>query len=380
MTNIKTKQGFKFIPVFEPYITLQDKIKVFKAINSKNISGTSPIIESFENKLSNFFKSEKAVTVSNGSVALDLTFELLNLEPNDEVILPSFTIISCLSAVVRSGAKPSFCDVDPNTWNMTLENVKKAYNKNTKAILVVHIYGLPAEVDKIKKFADDKGLILIEDTAEAHGQSINNKLCGTFGAISTLSFYANKHITTGEGGALLINDEQYIEKAMKMKNLDFDPKRRFQHDNLYWNYRLGGLQAALGISQTDNLEKTISKKIKQAEIYNGIFDSSEYIQIPQKKSYGSVNHYWVYGIILKKHSRDDLQAFLIDKGIQTRRFFWPLHLQNALPQKIKKNTYQLPVSEHLGTNGLYLPMGSHLKRKDQEFIGNMIDEFFSSLS
>ena len=263
---------------------------------------------------------------------------------------------------------------------MTLENVKKAYNKNTKAILVVHIYGLPAEVDKIKKFADDKGLILIEDTAEAHGQLINNNLCGTFGAISTLSFYANKHITTGEGGALLINDEQYIEKAMKMKNLDFDPKKRFQHDNLYWNYRLGGLQAAVGISQIDNLKKTISKKIKQAEIYNDIFDSSEYIQIPQKKSFGSVNHYWVYGIILKKHSRDDLQAFLIKKGIQTRRFFWPLHLQNALPQEFKKNTYQLPVSEHLGKNGLYLPMGSHLKRKDQDYIGSMINEFFSSSS
>ena len=380
MTNIKIKKGSKFIPVFEPYITLQDKIKVFKAINSKNISGTSPIIDTFENKLSNFFKSEKAVTVSNGSVALDLTFELLNLEPNDEVILPSFTIISCLSAVVRSGAKPSFCDVDPNTWNMTLENVKKAYNKNTKAILVVHIYGLPAEVDKIKKFADDKGLILIEDTAEAHGQSINNKLCGTFGAISTLSFYANKHITTGEGGALLINDEQYIEKAMKMKNLDFDPKRRFQHDNLYWNYRLGGLQAALGISQIDNLNKTISKKIKQAEIYNNIFDSSEYIQIPQKQSYGSINHYWVYGIIVKERSRDDLQSFLIEKGIQTRRFFWPLHLQNALPSEIEKNNYQLPVSEHLGKNGLYLPMGSHLKRKDQEYIGSMINAFFTTVS
>ncbi len=378
MTNIKTKKGSKFIPVFEPYITLQDKIKVFKAINSKNISGTSPIIETFENKLSNFFKSEKAVTVSNGSVALDIAFELLNLKPNEEVILPSFTIISCLSSIIRSGAKPSFCDVDPNTWNMTLENVKKAYNKNTKAILVVHIYGLPAEVDKIKKFADDKGLILIEDTAEAHGQLINNNLCGTFGDISTLSFYANKHITTGEGGALLINDKKYIEKAMKMKNLDFDPKKRFQHDNLYWNYRLGGLQAALGISQIDNLKKTISKKIKQAEIYNDIFDSSEYIQTPQKKSFGSVNHYWVYGIILKKHSRDDLQAFLIKKGIQTRRFFWPLHLQNALPQEFKKNTYQLPVSEHLGKNGLYLPMGSHLKRKDQDYIGSMINEFFSS--
>ncbi len=378
MKNIKIKKGSKFIPVFEPYISFRDKLNVFKAINSKNISGTAPIIDLFETKISKFFESEKTVTVSNGSVALDLAFKLLNLEKDDEIIIPSFTIISCLSAVVRSGAKPIFCDIDPDSWNMTLDDVKKVYTKNTKAILVVHTYGLPADVGKIKSFADEKNLILIEDTAEAHGQLFDGKLCGTFGAISTLSFYANKHITTGEGGALLINDKQYIEDALKMKNLDFDPKRRFQHDNLYWNYRLGGLQAALGISQVDNISKTIKNKINQAKIYNKIFESSEFIQIPLEEWKGSKNHYWVYGIILKKHSRDELQAYLLKNGIQTRRFFWPLHLQKALPPKFSEQKYQLPVSEQLGRDGLYLPMGSHLKRKDQEYIGSMINKFIST--
>ena len=378
MKNIKIKKGSKFIPVFEPYISFRDKLNVFKAINSKNISGTAPIIDLFESKLSKFFESEKTVTVSNGSVALDLAFKLLNLEKDDEIIIPSFTIISCLSAVVRSGAKPIFCDIDPDSWNMTLDDVKKVYTKNTKAILVVHTYGLPADVGKIKSFADEKNLILIEDTAEAHGQLVDGKLCGTFGAISTLSFYANKHITTGEGGALLINDKQYIEDALKMKNLDFDPKRRFQHDNLYWNYRLGGLQAALGISQVDNISKTIKNKISQAKIYNKIFESSEFIQIPLEEWKGSKNHYWVYGIILKKHSRDDLQAYLLKNGIQTRRFFWPLHLQKALPPKFSEQKDQLPVSEQLGRDGLYLPMGNHLKRKDQEYIGSMINKFIST--
>ena len=378
MKNIKIKKGSKFIPVFEPYISFRDKLNVFKAINSKNISGTAPIIDLFETKISKFFESEKTVTVSNGSVALDLAFKLLNLEKDDEIIIPSFTIISCLSAVVRSGAKPIFCDIDPDSWNMTLDDVKKVYTKNTKAILVVHTYGLPADVGKIKSFADEKNLILIEDTAEAHGQLFDGKLCGTFGAISTLSFYANKHITTGEGGALLINDKQYIEDALKMKNLDFDPKRRFQHDNLYWNYRLGGLQAALGISQVDNISKTIKNKINQAKIYNKIFESSEFIQIPLEEWKGSKNHYWVYGIILKKHSRDELQAYLLKNGIQTRRFFWPLHLQKALPPKFSEQKYQLPVSEQLGRDGLYLPMGNHLKRKDQEYIGSMINKFIST--
>tara|TARA_B100001250_G_scaffold67363_2_gene53898 strand:- start:19570 stop:20700 length:1131 start_codon:yes stop_codon:yes gene_type:complete len=372
----KTKQDSKFIPVFKPSLSFKDKLSVLSAMNKKDISGTSPIINNFENKLAEKFNSKKAVAVSNGSVAIDLAFQLLNLTEEDEVILPSFTIISCLSAVIRSKAKPIFCDVDRNSWNMTLKNVKDVFTDNTKAVLMVHTYGLTAEAPLIRNFCDDNNLYLIEDAAEAHGQEVDGKLCGSFGDIATLSFYANKHMTTGEGGALLINDTDYYEKALSMRNLDFNPSRRFQHQNFYWNYRLGGLQAALGISQIENITKTINKKMKQGEIYNKVLNNNENLEIPLTENLGSKNHYWVYGIVIKNKSRDDLASYLLDKGIQTRKFFWPLHLQDALPEKFK-NVKELVVSEMLGNNGLYIPLGEHIKEKDQIHIGEEINSFFN---
>jgi len=189
-------------------------------------------------------------------------------------------------------------------------------------------------------------------------------LCGTFGDIATLSFYANKHMTTGEGGALLINDEMYYDKALKMRNLDFDNSRRFQHENFYWNYRMSGLQAALGISQISSIKKTIEKKIKQASIYNNILAESDKLQIPLIRNQGSRNHYWVYGVILKSKSRDELSRHLHNEGIQTRNFFWPLHMQNVLQEEFKPKD-SLQVSEFLGRQGLYIPMGDHLSKQDQ---------------
>ncbi len=373
----KIKQDSKFIQVFEPSITLQDKLSVFNTLNKKEISGTSPVIAKFENALKTKFESKNAIAVSNGSVALDLAFQLADLNTDDEVILPSFTIISCLSAVIRSGAKPVFCDVDPNSWNMTYENVEKVLTDKTKVILMVHTYGLTADAKKIKKLCESNNILLIEDTAEAHGQHSDGLLCGTFGSISTLSFYANKHMTTGEGGALLINDENYYEKALRMRNLDFNNKKRFQHDNLYWNYRMGGLQAALGLSQIRNIKKTINQKIKQAMIYNNLLQPISNLQIPLFEHNGSKNHYWVYGVVIKEKSRDDLSKFLMNKNIETRNFFWPLHLQNALPNKFKIK-HDLPISENLGKNGLYLPLGSHIKEKDQNYIVEQINEFLKN--
>ena len=375
MMNKKIKKGSKFIPVFEPYISLRDKFEVLKAINNKNISGSSELIDEFESGLCETFSVKHAITVSNGSVALDLALQLLNLNEEDEVILPSFTIISCLAAVVRAGGTPKFCDVDKDSWNMTLDNVKSVVSTKTKAILMVHTYGLTAEADKIKEFANSEGITLVEDVAEAHGQSLNKKLCGTFGDLATLSFYANKHITTGEGGAVLTNSTEFANVAKKMKNLDFDPKRRFQHDNLYWNYRLGGLQAALGISQSKNLKRVIENKIRQGHIYDEFLSEVNQIILPLKNTNTSKNHYWVYGIVLKEKNRDELQNYLLHYGIQTRKFFWPLHLQNALPIEFKTNE-TLSISENLGSNGLYLPIGDHINKKDQEFIANKIKSFF----
>ena len=371
------------ISVFQPKISFLNIFTVLKYLLKSDISGTSSVVKEFENNFSKKFNTKYAIAVSNGSVALDLALNLLNLTEEDEVILPAFTIISPLSAVVRSGAKPVFCDVDKNTWNMTLENIKKKTTKKTKAIVLIHTYGLPAEATLIAKFCKDNKIKIIEDAAESHGQKENGKLCGTFGDISTFSFYANKHITTGEGGMILTNNKTYYENAMKMRNLDFPimdtGRNRFNHDKFYWNYRMSGMQAALGISQINSLEKTINLKIRQGEIYQKLFNPYlDKIQLPKREVRGSKNHYWVFGIVIKEpNKRDDLMKYLQTKNIQTRAFFWPLHKQNALSSS-KQNT-TLPVSENLGSNGLYIPIGKHIKKRTQIKIVNEIINYLNQI-
>jgi perosamine synthetase len=361
--------------VFEPRLTFKDKTAVFKTLMTNNISGTSPVVEEFEAKCANKFDRKYGIAVSNGSVALDLALQLLDLKEGDEVIIPSFTIISCLSAVIRTKAKPVFCDVDNLTWNMSLENVQEKITDKTKAIIVVHTYGLVCDVEKIKEHCVDKEIKIIEDTAEAHGQYVNDSKCGTFGDISTLSFYANKHITTGEGGLLLTDSDTFYEKAKEMRNLGFNNTKRFQHENFYWNYRLSGIQAALGISQINSLEKTIKQKQIQGEYYQALLSEiSDKVQLPLSKWKNTDNHYWVFGIVLKVDTeRDNIMFQLAEQGVQTRPFFWPLHKQEAL-RKIYKTNDKLPVSEYLGKNGFYIPIGNHINKKDQQIISDKISK------
>ena len=363
------------INVFEPFISYKDIFNVYLNIKRKNISGSSPIIKEFEENIAKKFDRKYAVSLSNGSVALDLGLQLLKLSNNDEVILPSHTIISCLSAVVRSGAKPVFCDVDPHTWNMTLENIKKVRTKNTKAVLMVHTFGLAAEAKSISNYCKEEDIILIEDAAEAHGQYENGVKCGSFGQLSTFSFYANKHITTGEGGCLVTDSEQIYMEALQMRNLDFNNKNRFKTDNLYWNYRMSGLQAALGMSQINKLDKIIKMKILQGNIYQELLSNhEEIIKLPLKEYNKTINHYWVFGVVLKINKiRDNVIGKLYQQGIETRPFFWPLHLQPSLPKEYKNQNSDLSVSENIGFNGLYLPMGSHINKKNQkEIINNLV--------
>ncbi len=357
------------IPVFTPEITTSDIFSVLKNLRRNNISGNSPIVEEFEKNFSKLYEDKNAIAVSNGSVALDVALNLFNFSDGDEVILPSFTIISCLAAVIRSGATPVFCDVDINTWNMTIKDIEKVYSKNTKAVLAVHTYGLSADILNIKEFCDKNNLFLIEDSAEAHGLKVNKKLCGTFGDVSTFSFYANKHITTGEGGMVLTNTKDLADKAKQIRNLDFQSRKRFAHENLFWNYRMGGMQASLGISQLKKLDSTIKFKKNQGNTYTDLFDNYQnYIQLPKTNYLNSNNHYWVYGIILKKEGiRDKVIKDLFEKGIETRPFFHPLHLQSALPIQFI-NSKKLPNSEILGKNGLYIPMGKHINVKLQKKI------------
>lgn len=358
------------IRVFEPRVTLNDTFSVLKTLLKNNISGTSPTVGEFENKLADKFERKHAVAVSNGSTALDLAFQSLDLKEGDEVIVPSFTIISCLSAIIRAGATPVFCEVDNKSWNMTLNNIIDKKTNRTKAVLMVHLYGLAAEAEEIENFCKENNIYLIEDSAEAHGQMVNNRPCGSFGDISTMSFYANKHITTGEGGAVLMNNTLFSNKIKSMRNLGFNNSKRFVHDNLFWNYRLGGLQAALGISQIKNLDKTIKLKIKQGNFYNNLLESENQYLDTQLSSWNNVkNHYWVYGVLLKKAGiRDEVMENLSKKGIETRPFFWPLHLQPVLSSRFPSSRSKLPISEKLGKDGLYIPVGSHISEKDQRLV------------
>ena len=357
------------IKVFSPKLSYQDKLSVFRAVIKNEISGSSYKVQEFEEQLASTFNRKYSVACSNGSAALDVAFQLMNLKKGDEVILPSFTIISCLSAIVRTGATPVFCDVDSKTWNMRIEDVENVFTNKTKAVLLVHTYGLTADVKKIKKFCKEKKLKIIEDTAEAHGQYFDNIQCGTVGDVSTLSFYANKHVTTGEGGAILTDNLEIYKKAKKMINLDFKNHKRFFHDNLYWNFRLGGLQSALGLSQLNNLNSVILSKIKQGKRYTYLFNKYNIdVQLPVTSTIHSFNHFWVYGIIFKDNiNRDNVAKKLKEAGIETRPFFYPLHLQPSA-KILKQKNKKLINSERLGKQGLYLPLGKHVKPWHQKKI------------
>lgn len=369
------------IRVFEPSIYWSDYLSVLKTLRNKNISGTSPVVKEFEESFAKKFDRKFGIAVSNGSTALDLALQALNLEENDEVIVPSLTIISVLSAVLRTNATPVFADVELDTWNTSYEKIIERVTSKTKAVIIVHTYGLPVDMKKIQNLCNKKNIKIIEDTAEAHGQKYFDKFCGTFGDISTFSFYANKHVTTGEGGMLLTDNEDYAYTLKRMRNLDFDNKKRFEHSNKYWNYRIGGLQAGLGISQLKNINKTINKKISQGKNYIALLKNFEdLVQLPLTKTNYSENHFWVFGVVIKNFSKNQskiLSEELLRKGIETRPFFWPLHLQKLLPQQFIPN-HKLSNSEYLASAGLYLPLGDHINKKKQEFIvSNLIEQILN---
>lgn len=363
------------VPVFRPSLTTRDVATVLYALITNQISGTSSMVSRFEREMAKFSKRKFGIAVSNGSVALDLAFEVLGLSKDDEVILPSFAIISCISAVIRCGAKPVLVDVDPHNWNMMFDSVISATTKKTKCVLVVHTYGLPADALKIEEFCKDNGIFLIEDSAEAHGQQLDSRPCGSFGDISTMSFYANKHITCGEGGMVLTNNEGFATQLVQMRNLGFESGRRFYHQNLWWNYRLSGMQAALGVSQLTHISRTIKLKKKQGAYYSSLLSPFfELLTLPLQSSLGAQNHYWVYGVILKtKGIRESVIKKLSEEGIETRPFFWPLHEQPAALPHISV-PISLPVAEDLGRNGVYLPTGSHVTKRMQKNISTKLIE------
>ena len=321
-------------------------------------------------------RRKHAYAVSNGSAALELAVQAIGIGKGDEVIMPTFTIISCALAVVRAGATPVYVDADPLTWNMKVEDIEPLITERTKAIMAVHIYGITVDMDPLLEIANNYKLKVIEDAAEVIGQNYKGKPCGSFGDISTFSFYPNKHITTGEGGMVLLNDDELAERCKSLRNLCFGKTDRFLHQELGWNFRMSNLQAAVGVAQLERLPQTTKKKREIGRMYQEHLEGCEAFTLPLTQTAYCENIYWVFGIISKNVSRDTKWWMnkLAEQGIGTRPFFYPMHLQPALQGKpYRENNYAN--SDNMAKYGFYLPSGVNLTKDQVEVIAKVISQY-----
>ncbi|MEO8666631.1 MAG: DegT/DnrJ/EryC1/StrS family aminotransferase [Ignavibacteria bacterium] len=356
-----------FIPINEPLLNGNEKKYLSECIDTGWISSEGPFVKEFEENFSKRVGRKYGIAVCNGTAALEAAVLALGIGKGDEVIMPAFTIISCASAVVRAGATPVLIDSDPDTWNMNTEQIKQKITKLTKAIMVVHIYGLPVDMDPVIELAKEHGLKIIEDAAETIGQTYKGKQCGSFGDISTFSFYPNKHITTGEGGMVVTDDEELAVRCRSLRNLCFEPKKRFVHSELGYNFRMTNLQAALGKAQLERLDEFIEKKRWMGALYTKHLSGSPFFSIPIEQTEYSKNIYWVYGIVVKNQSGINAMAAmrkLSEKKIGTRPFFHPMHLQPVFINSGMFRNESHPISENLSENGFYIPSGLALTEEN----------------
>lgn len=364
------------IPVNTPLLDGNEKKYLMDCIETGWISSEGPYVTKFEKEFAARMGRKYGVAVCNGSIALDLSVVALGIGEGDEVILPSFTIISCASAIVRAGAIPVVVDCDPATWNMDVTQIKAKITPRTKAIMAVHMYGLPVEMTALEDLAKEHGLAIIEDAAESHGLTYKNRPCGSFGDISTFSFYPNKHITTGEGGMVLMDDPALYEKCKNMRNLCFGPKR-FVHEELGWNYRMTNLQAALGVAQLERLDSFLEIKKSMGAFYTQAFQSLERVQLPLTKTAYAENNYWVFGIVLnEQHPLDAEQAMrkLADVGIGTRPFFWPMHEQPVFKKMGLFAGEKYPHAEKIARRGFYIPSGLGLTKDEWGVVAEKVKQ------
>ena len=367
----------KFIPVNVPKIFKQEKIYLKKCIDTGWISSEGEYVKRFEKTFSKYNKRIYGVAVSSGTGALDIAIKSLNLKRGDEVIIPTFSIISTALCVIKLGLKPVLVDSNLKNWNMDAEQIIKKINNKTKAIVITHIYGFPVDMKKILEVAKKKEIKIIEDAAEMIGQTYFGKKCGSFGDISVFSFFANKHITTGEGGMILTNNKKLYLKCKSLRNLCFGVgNNKFNHDDIGWNYRMTNLQAAVGCGQLENITWIVKRKREIGKRYISILNKCNKIHIQLNKLKYARNIFWVFGILIKKStgiSRDQIVNELLKHNIQTRNFFLPMHKQKIFQKmRLFPKNQKLKNSEYLSANGFYLPSGLGILNKQIDFVGKTL--------
>ncbi|OGS06479.1 MAG: hypothetical protein A2270_07280 [Elusimicrobia bacterium RIFOXYA12_FULL_51_18] len=365
------------IPVNEPLVTEKELAYVTDAVKSGWISSEGVYIDRFEAAVAKYVGRKYAVAVNNGTSALILAVRALNLLPGSEVIIPSFTIISCALACINNDLVPVFVDAEPLTWNLDVSKIEAKITSKTKAIMPVHIYGHPAEMFEIERIAKKHNLIIIEDFAEAIGSEYKGRKCGSFGDISCVSFYANKVITTGEGGMCLTDNPDLAAKLKKLKNLAFIPETRFIHQELGFNFRMTNVQAAMGLAQTEHVVAHVEKKRHIGAMYNKLLAplaEKGLVTLPVELE-GIVNTYWMYGVVLSDRlniTAAQMMEKLKGMGIQTRPFFYPMHQQPAFEKFSWYKKQVLHVSEKLYKYGFYLPTGLTLADAQVESSANAL--------
>ena len=359
----------EFIPVNEPLLNGNEKKYLCECIESGWISSEGPFVKEFEQRMSETVGRKYGIAVSNGTAALEVAVQALGIGQDDEVIMPAFTIISCAMAVTKVGAVPILVDSDINTWNMKVDEIEAKITSKTKAIMIVHLYGLPVEVTPILAMAKKYNLKIIEDAAEMHGQTYNGVPCGSFGDISTFSFYPNKHITTGEGGMLVTDDEDLAGRCRMIRNLCFRKDIRYIHDEISGNYRFTNLQAAVGIAQLERLNEFVERKRSMGKYYTEALKDIKGLVLPIEKTDYANNIYWVYGIVLDKNIRIDnklMQKLLEEQGIGSRTFFWCIHEQPVYKaQGLFVNDFYSN-AEYLARKGFYIPSGLALTEEQMD--------------
>ncbi len=363
------------VPVNEPVVTDAAKKYVNDALDTGWISSAGTYIEKFENAFADYIGVNHAVMTTSGTTALHLALAALEIGEGDEVIVPDFTMISSVFAVLYAGAKPVFVDAEDESFCIDVNKIEEKITDKTKVIMPVHIYGHTCDMDPIMEIAEKHQITVLEDAAEVHGATYKGKKCGSMGQINAFSFYGNKIVTTGEGGMVVTNDDQLAEKARSFKNLAHSPQKRFFHEHIGFNYRATNLQGAIGLGQLESIDQFLAHKKWMASEYEKNLKDIPGMKLPVTKDYAE-NVYWMYGVVLEDSfgmSRDDFCKALKEKGVDTRDFFYSSASQPVLKPYVTEGE-SFPVSEFLASHGFYVPSGLALTQEQLDHVCHAIKE------
>lgn len=367
----RSQRPHDFIPVYEPWLGETEENYVLDAVSSGWISSLGRYVTEFEQAFADYCGAAYGISTTNGTTALHLALHAIGLGPGDEVIVPALTFIASANSAAYTGATPVFADVDLETWNILPSEVERLVNKRTKAIVPVDLYGHPAEMDAIMALAEERDIFVLEDAAESHGARIGDRRTGSLAHASAFSFFANKTITTGEGGMLVTDDEELANRLRMLRDHAMPPENRYWHDEVGFNYRMTNMQAAVGLAQMQRIDEFLARKREIADLYSARLSEIPSINLPVERE-GYTNIFWMYSIVLTDEyplSRDDLIVALRERGIDSRPFF---HSLDTLPPY--RSDTPLPNAEYLSRQGMNLPSSPRLTNAQVHYICDVLEE------